>query len=83
MATLTEQSKFKQGVFEIIAESGIEPKSQRRLMHHSESDCVFEISTDLEFEACLENGCDDVTGLESFEKLYQESKKEEERTLLH
>lgn len=58
-------------VLAIIAESGIEAKVERRLVYHPESDCVFETHTDLEWEACAAQGCDDVTGDKYFEEMFK------------
>lgn len=44
----------------------------RHLVYHPESDSLFEIGTDFEMQACAENGCEDVTGDEDFEKEYAE-----------
>lgn len=52
----------------------------RRLIHHAESDSIFEIKTDLELESCFENGCDDVTDIEEFEKLFKEQEAEKLKT---
>lgn len=51
----------------------------RRLVHHSESDCIFEIKTDLEWQSCAENGCDDVTDIEEFEKMFKEQEAEKSK----
>lgn len=55
----------------------------RRLVNHPESDSLFEIYTEIEFQTCLENGCDDVTDIEEFErefrKLQDEKRKDDEK----
>ena len=48
----------------------------RRLVHHEESDILFEIKTDVEWESCAENGCDDVTDIEEFEAAFNDRERE-------
>lgn len=43
---------------------------KRRLIYHPESDCLFEVFTEEEWERSLENQCDDVTGLEHHEQQF-------------
>jgi hypothetical protein len=51
----------------------------RRLVFHPESDSLFEIKTEIEWESCAEQGCDDVTDDETFETLFREKLLEEEK----
>lgn len=51
----------------------------RRLVNHAESDCLFEIKTELEWESCAENGCDDVTDIEEFEAEFRSQQADEEK----
>lgn len=51
----------------------------RRLVHHSESESLFEVTTDLEWESCAENGCDDVTDIEEFERKFSEEQSEKQK----
>ena len=44
---------------------------QRYLMHHPESDCIFEVFTaDDRLKSISEDGCDDVTGFTVYEKMF-------------
>lgn len=52
----------------------------RRLVCHPESDSLFEIKTELEWSSCAENGCDDVTGIEEFERAFAEQEAERQKT---
>lgn len=51
----------------------------RRLVYHAESDCIFEIKTELEWESCAENDCCDVTDDEVFETKFRELKAAKEK----
>lgn len=70
-------SKYRKGIEAIIAESGQETKDVRRLVFHPESDCVFETHTDIEWEACMQNGCEDVTGIAHHEEVFKRQKEQE------
>lgn len=51
----------------------------RRLVYHEDSDSLFEVRTDLEWESCFNNGCDDVTGIEEFETEFREKQINEQK----
>lgn len=48
-----------------------EPES-RHLLHHPENDHLFEIFHLSGLEECLDNGCDDVTGIPKWEKRFKD-----------
>lgn len=53
----------------------IDPRDQYRryLLNHPESDCLFEVFSQAEAEQMLcQDQCDDVTGMEHWEKLFKE-----------
>ena len=48
----------------------------RWLLSHPESDCIFEVTTFRAFQLCAGDGCDDVTGLDVYEKRFNKSKEQ-------
>jgi hypothetical protein len=55
-----------------------EAKERRYLIHHAESDCLFETRDGaLVAKACSEDGCDDVTDIPEFENRFKEQKENE------
>jgi DNA polymerase-3 subunit gamma/tau len=45
----------------------------RYLLSHPESDCIFEVTSTRAAQQHCENGCEDVTGIGKYERLYQQS----------
>jgi hypothetical protein len=57
-------------------------KYQRFLLKHDESDCLFEVFSLTECEMYLNQGCDDVTDIDKFEKDFAQGTTEKEMTVL-
>lgn len=46
-------------------------ENKRYLLYHDGSDSLFEVINAKEVRSCVDNGCDDVTGNEVWEKLFR------------
>lgn len=64
---MDEENEDKE-IAEILANQSV----SRHLVHHAESESLFEVFTDLEMQSCLENGADDVSGIQEFEDEFKE-----------
>lgn len=49
----------------------------RWLLSHPESECIFEVHSRFALQQCVDQGCDDVTGLKEFETRFQLEKSKE------
>lgn len=50
----------------------------RKLIFHPESDCLFEVHTDLEYEQAMDGDCmcSDVTGVTQFEERFKRERED-------